>query len=78
MEASQQTRVARYYLDVYGRHGGPAALPIDVGTFRLAITDYCESPLDDLVAGLGEDAQLISIAAAFVYAGMAPEPTPSA
>ena len=77
MEPSQQTEMAGYYLDILDRQGG-RALPIDVATFRLAVTDYCESPLDDLVAGMGKDAKLIQIAAAFVYADMAPEPTPSA
>jgi hypothetical protein len=76
MEPSQQTEMAAYYLDIYGREPG-RALPIDVATFRLAVTDYCESPLDDLVAGLGEEAKLIQIAAGFVYADMAGEPTPS-
>jgi hypothetical protein len=77
MEPSQQTEMAAYYLDILDRQGG-RALPIDVATFRLAVTDYCVSPLDDLVAGMGQDAKLIQVAAGFVYADMAPEPTPSA
>jgi hypothetical protein len=68
--------MAAYYLGIYGRQRG-RGLPIEVATFRLAVTDYCESPLDDLVAGMGEKAKLIQIAAGFVYADIAGEPTPS-
>ena len=66
MDPSQRTTMAAYYLQVFSGHKAQA-IPIEVATFEAGITDYCHRPLDNLVAGLGDRAKLIEIAAGFTY-----------
>ena len=75
MDRAQRTEMAALLLDITG--GDRPVIPAEVAEFELAITGYCQSPRDDLRAGLGEVVDRISSAAAFTYEQVTGEPVPS-
>jgi hypothetical protein len=76
MDSNQRAEMAAFYLDALSGHRAPP-VPIDPATFQIAISDYCVRPRDDLVAGLGDRANLIQIAAGLQYYLLTLKPAPS-
>lgn len=76
MDPAQRWEMARVHLDLLDGDSGPVQ-NADVNTLQLAIGDYCRRPRDDIVAAIGERANLIPAAAAFAYATITRAPSPS-